>query len=132
MTYICQEWKIWKSEKTDAFKYLIEYLFLRWNLNESNNYFEFRPKDIIFRDYHCAKGITGKWENKEVYSLSLNSFLWFDGRVYYQNFQFFQEEQDFFIEECTVKISSNGVFSIFEDLITCDNVFCSYEELLCT
>jgi hypothetical protein len=42
---------------------------LCWDLNEVNNYYEYRPKDIIFRDYYCAKGVYGYWEDKEVYSL---------------------------------------------------------------
>jgi hypothetical protein len=129
MTDICKEWKIWREEKTEAFQYLMDYVLLRWDLNEANNYYEYRPKDIIFRDYYCAKGVYGYWEDKEVYSLSLNSYLWFDGRVYNHNFQFYQEEPDSFINNCTVKIMSNEKFSLYQDLVKCDDVFCRYEDL---
>jgi hypothetical protein len=123
------EWKEWRDKKTEAFQYLIDYLFERWNLNEENNYFEFRPKDVIFRHYFVGKGIDGIREDKEVYSLSLNSFLWFDGRIYPKNFQFFEEEEDLFIKNCTVKLFDIGKYSIFQDVILCDDVFCRYENL---
>jgi hypothetical protein len=128
-TSICEEWKIWRELKTEAFQYLIDFVFLQWDLNEANNFQEFRPKDIIFRHYHCAKGIFGHWEEKEAYSFSLNSFLWFDGRVYPHNFQFFQEEQDLFIKNCTINLANNGVYTIYQDFINCDNVFCRFEDL---
>jgi hypothetical protein len=39
MSNICKEWKIWREEKTEAFQYLMDYVLLRWDLNEVNNYY---------------------------------------------------------------------------------------------
>jgi hypothetical protein len=121
MTIVSEDWDTWKEQRTKAFRYLIDYLFDSWNLNKANEFRGFKPKDLIFREYYCAKGVTGYWMNKEVYSFSLNSYLWFNGRVYYENCEYCSDELDL-IEKNTIKISSNGIYLIFEDRTVCDNV----------
>lgn len=115
-------WKLWRNSKTDAFNYLLDYLFKCWNINKENEFRGFVPDDLLFRNYHSAVGINDKWQDKEVYSFSLNSYLWFDGRVYNHNFQFYQEEKDLFIANHTRILASNGIYCIYQDLVLLDNV----------
>lgn len=118
-----EKWKKWSETKTDAFKYLLQYLFKYWGLNNENDFLGFSPDDLIFADYHSAIGITGRWQAKEVYSFSLSSELWFNGRVYNNNFQFYQEEKDLFIANCCIRLASNGIYCIYEDIVIHENVF---------
>lgn len=111
-------WKTWRKTKTDGLNYLLDILFEKWNMNKENEFRGYNPDDLRFRDYHSAIGITSKWEKKEAYSFSLNSHLWFNGRVYNDN-----EDDDLYIKNYTKKIANNGVYSIYEDIIVCDNVF---------
>ena len=122
MTTNAQKWSLWRKTKTEALNYLLDYLFKCWNMNKENEFRGYTPDDLHFKDYHSAIGITNKWEEKEVYSFSLNSYLWFDGRVYNHNFQFYQEEKDLFIANHTRKLASNGIYSIYQDLVIYDNV----------
>jgi len=124
MSSINEEWKIWREQRTEAFNFLIDYLFETWNMNNENGFRGFKPSDVIFRSYFCAKGVTGYWMNKEVYSFSLDSYFWFNGRVYYENCQLCVDEVDL-IDKYTNKISSNGVFVICEDRVICENAFLS-------
>jgi hypothetical protein len=112
-------WTTWRKNKTNAFNYLLDHLFKCWNMNKENEFRGYIPDDLIFSHYHSAIGITDKWEQKEFYSFSINSYLWFSGRVYNE----YQENEDLFIQKYTRKLVSNGVHVIYQDLVIPENIF---------
>lgn len=108
MSSNANNWALFRQTKTEKFNYLLDYLFEKWNMNKENEFRGYKPEDLQFRHYHC----TDKWHDKEAYSFSLSSYLWFDGRVYNHN----EGKSDLFILFCTKKLTSDGIHTIYQDL----------------
>jgi hypothetical protein len=121
------KWQTWMLSKTEAFRFLFKFLFALWDINTQNNFRGFLPHDIIFSKYISGKGIFNHTQDKEVYHFALQDKFIFHGRVYPSNFQFFQEKQDLFIQHFTHKITDNGYYTIFEDIVIYDNVLISFD-----
>lgn len=125
MTDIESMWHAWILSKTDAFQFLLKFLFSLWDINIHNNFRGFIPQDIVFSKYISGKGIYNHTQNKEVYHFSLHKTFFFYGRIYPLNFQFFKEKEDLFLYYFTHKIIDTGTFSIYEDILIHDDVLSS-------